>query len=159
LHPLNIWATFCKQLYNNHSQSSGWNISHLTCELSIFIKYGIPPKPIPIWKHWLLKMHTMHLQNTIKWQVTIIWVKHRLLNVQTGHYKMCVVPPWPFSISADVCLSAVTWPHPNSFDFSQTIDVGTEMLPPLLTMNGKLLTIGVGKVENDPLLTMNLLHP
>jgi hypothetical protein len=52
-------------------------------------------------KHWLLKMHAVHMQNIIKCQVPITWVKHWLLHVQTGHYKMCVcvVPPWPFSIS------------------------------------------------------------
>ena len=32
-------------------------------------------------------MHTVHLQNTIKCQVPITWVKHRLLNMRTGHYK------------------------------------------------------------------------
>jgi hypothetical protein len=52
-------------------------------------------------KHWLLKMHTMHMQNTIKCQVLITWVKHRSLNVQTCHYKMCV------------------WHHHDHFPFSQ----------------------------------------
>jgi hypothetical protein len=45
-------------------------------------------------------MHTMHLQNTIKCQVPITWVKHWSLDMGTGHYKnVCGTTMTIFSIS------------------------------------------------------------
>jgi hypothetical protein len=56
-------------------------------------------------------MHTLHLQNTMKCQVPIMWVKHWSLNMQPVITKMCGAPPWPFSIfqthSCNSCALAI----------------------------------------------------
>jgi hypothetical protein len=93
LHPLKHTSNLLKWLYHTKSQLSGWNISCLTCKLS-FTKCGTMPRPSQSngWNiGWLLNiMHTIHLQNVVKCQVPIGWIKHQLLNMQTSHLQKCV---------------------------------------------------------------------
>jgi hypothetical protein len=90
LAPLKHKATSFEQLYHTKSQSSGWNISCLTCKLFIYKMWYNAKTQSNGWNiGWLANMHFLPsiYKNVVKCQVPIGWTKQWLLNMQTGHLQ------------------------------------------------------------------------